>query len=195
MNAEPRTARGRPWVFGAPIHQYENLPFPPGPGDGGLGAAWHPRHRCAGAPRAGSDHHQYRSPYLAPVEGTQGQTDSEKPNAASPSGAVRSMAPVRGEPLKSELLKPGENAPGLAVPTRLRRQQRRRRRHVRADHARWSRICFRISANGWMCLRAGVRGLLRPAFARCRAGSPPRRGGTPSLPEAAGIAAPACTQR
>lgn len=55
-------------------------------------------------------------PSLAPVEGTLGQTDSEKPNAASPSGAVKNMAPVRGEPLKGELVQSGESASGLKLP-------------------------------------------------------------------------------
>ncbi|HEV7403463.1 MAG TPA: hypothetical protein VGO11_11065 [Chthoniobacteraceae bacterium] len=53
-------------------------------------------------------------PTLAPIEGIYGQTDAETPNEASPTGAVKNMAPVRGQPLKEELIK--ESVSGLTVP-------------------------------------------------------------------------------
>lgn len=57
-------------------------------------------------------------PDLAPIEGTEGQTDAEKANQASPTGSVKNMAPVRGTPMKEELgiFKPGDNASGLTAP-------------------------------------------------------------------------------
>jgi hypothetical protein len=57
-------------------------------------------------------------PNLAPIEGTFGQTDTEQPNVASPTGSVKNMAPTRGKPSNSELkgIEPASSASGLTVP-------------------------------------------------------------------------------
>lgn len=52
-------------------------------------------------------------PTLAPIEAN---IDNTQPSEASPTGAVKNMAPVRGKPLTNELAEPAESASGLTLP-------------------------------------------------------------------------------